>query len=265
MTLRGGLLTCIGVTAAAALLAATGADVPVLRELLAVAALLCAPGFALLAATRLYETSSTSERVVYTVAGSLALAVLSGVVVALLPFGLTAASASVAAFVVTTCAALVALRRGPGGDGGGAGTPRAQRLGRAVTAGQAGLFAAAALVAVAAFLVARDGARDHAERSQFAELWLVPPEPGEDALRVGVRNEGSRRTAYTLRVSSGENPGRTWRVSLAPGGQFTRSLPLEEVDPDSRIEARLLDAAGQEVRSVAVSPATVQSLAEESP
>jgi uncharacterized membrane protein len=237
--------------AATLVLAAIGATVVTvvpgllpLRVTLALPLLLVLPGYSLTTALFPHREIDRSRRLLLSVALSLSLAVVIGLVLNLTPFGLRSPSWAAALLIVTSAASTVAFVRRQ----------------RRVTAGpvarvpplrprDAVFFLAAACILGGAVAFARVPLP--AKKVQgYTVLWLLPGSRGEAAaVRVGVTSGELEPVTYRLVVRVGSRvhqqrllelrPGDAWeesvRVGTSPSGRraLTEALLYREDQPQT--------------------------------
>jgi len=237
MNRRPSALTAVSALAVAAAAVAI-LDVPVLRTLLALPLVLGLTGYAITAALFSPGQLSSAERLTCSLALSLAVAALAGVVLNLTPWGLHTWTWSVLLATVTVVAAQAALRR-PGMTAGSV-------LGVAVPLrlNQGLLLGAAALVSVLAIGLAREGALSQ-HSTPFTQLWIQPEgSPDASMVRVGITNVESTTITYRLELKVAGSVAHVWEpVTLQNSEQWQATAQIYTV-PARPVEATLyrLDA-----------------------
>jgi hypothetical protein len=235
---RRNLAATAAVTGAAVLAAllgraagGTSTAVTTLRTIAGLPLVLVLPGYAL-SLLLLPSVPDRAWRAAWSVGLSLAVAVLAGLLLDLIPAGLTTVTWT-AGLAGVTLAALAAVAFLPAA----APPPRAEPSGR--TAGRPWTWPALAGSALAVALAA--GAVAVAVVSApwprppgFAELRLVPA-PGP-AASVGVRNAYTRAETFRLTVQNGRSAPMTWTITLGPGQEWQRALSAVAGEP---LSARL--------------------------
>lgn len=231
---RDGDLVLVAALALAALPVAVLPSPDWLRAVVLLPTALLAPGYALLAALLPPGFVSRDERVVLTVALSIAAWALGGLLLQVFVELDRTLWIALLLFLTLPAAIVARLRRQADGNSFRVPSPPPLPGARAV----ASLLAAAA-VGAAALAVGSAGAERQLERSRFSELWMVAPGPGlarpGDAVRVGVRNREGRRLAYRVRLSRAGVTAGEWEIRLAdeaawsveatvPGGPRGRPL-----------------------------------------
>jgi hypothetical protein len=189
------------------------------------------PGYAVGCALLPSRTIPAAERGVYTVALSVAICALSGVLVQLV-LSLGRASWAILLTLITVTASVTALRRR---------RPLAwRRRPRATiaTPPPASILAIVVAVGIAAWAisVASAGARKDRVHARFSELWVVPakaPQPGGDSVSIGVENHQGVPVSYVIQTQHG-TLFTSQPVRLSAGGRWhTRLLPgaISSADP----------------------------------
>ena len=151
------------------------------------------------------------EVLLTTLGAALALAVLSGVIAALLPPGLNASSVAAVEIVAMSVASTTWLVRLTGGD------LRWVRPRITVRPGSLLLVVAGLALGSAGFIVAVRGAQDQAQTS-FVQLWSLPPASG-GGQTLGLRNAtGVAIDCQAVILRPGE-PAYNWPIGAVANGQ----------------------------------------------
>lgn len=87
------------------------------------------------------------------------------------------------------------------------------------------VFAAAVVVAAGAMVVARIGVADQAQPG-FTQLWLSPQRQNAHAANLGVSNDQGSRTSYRMVLLRNGHVTSTWNLTLADGGTWQQTVPL---------------------------------------
>jgi uncharacterized membrane protein len=163
---------------------------------------------------------------------SLAIAVISGLVLDEFHIPLTSASWAIALGLVTVAGlVVVAIREGQSEV---VRRPRglrewltvASRGGRrSLSTGAVAMFAMAALSVGAAVAIGALGQRDRDSRTAFTELWALPAHGSASAVRLGVRSHERGAVHYGIRVSIDGRMVRSQALTLRPG-QMWQSTQL---------------------------------------
>ena len=236
------LTAVVAITCIAMILALLDVSVPILRAVAGVLFALGITGYAALAAVFPHPTIRLTERILGSVALSMAFATLGGFVLNWTPWGLRPQTWALLLGAITLIAVVCAHRRRC--------IPleiaAASTVPIRVTPIQGVLFGFAALVVVVAAGVAYLGAA-RAPTPGFTQLWLLPLDGGQ--VRAGFRDEEHQRVSYTLRIRVDGalidewtnvtlNPDETWEMQFpAPARQGTTQ----------RIEASLYRANQDDV------------------
>jgi Protein of unknown function (DUF1616) len=174
------------------------------------------PGYALSAALFPPGALPPAERAIYSVALSIATAVLAGLLWQF-AFALTRTSWALLLAAITLAGCAVAQgRRGPNPHRspsrnspiGASPWPRLD-LPTAVTV----LLGVAA--AIAAIAIATDGLQEQRAKSHFSALWVVPRTPGSEAVEIGIQNHQGSTHVYRLEVEAAGRDIHHWRGRLA--------------------------------------------------
>ena len=182
--------------------------------------ILVAPGYALARILTGAEWSSGGAGVVL-IALALATTAVAGLVLDLLPPGLTEHAWLVALDVLTVATVVLWGRRSPRLD---VHPSRLWRGGASAIAGGACLLVAAAL-ATGALMLSMSGAAAQERRQAFVDLWLLPQAAGR--VDVGVRSGLSDRTAFRIVLRDDKHVLHRWHgVVLAFGEQWHAAVTL---------------------------------------
>lgn len=191
------------------------------------------PGYAVSYAAMPSRGIPAVERAVYAVALSIAVCVLSAVLIQLFT-PLDRRTWAILLSSITALATAVALAR--------AHRPSLRLHLRQpiapITAGRVLAIIAAVAIATGAIAIASAGARRDRAGTHFSELWVLPAKPlrpGQQAALIGVANHEGIPVSYVLQMNHGplfrSQPirlaaGRTWQTRLAARG-ISRSDPLD--------------------------------------
>lgn len=239
-------LVFVAVLACAGLLAALLPAPVWLRALLLTPFVLVMPGYALAANFFAPNTVGASERAVYVIALSIATAAVGGLLIQLL-FGLDREAWAVVLFLITIGATGRVLLTRP------LPAPRPWRV--PWTLAPACLaFVLAAVIAGAAIVSASDGLQDAQAKIHFTDFWLLPGEgAASDSVRVGVRSHEGGTTAYTLHLYRSRAQVSTRVLTLQPGDQWERILPIGTGPRRAPVTA-ILNREGEPYRRLDLSP-----------
>lgn len=221
----------------------------------AVLLVLALPGYA---ATRLLfaRRLGLAEKVAMSMGLSFSLAIVGGLLLNLLPEGLSLGPwGGLLGGITVAAAGGAALRSGLGRRPTGPdeatpelapsaeshGTSRSLRRGSLPRA-QVAMLAIAGLLLVGSFGIARLGAAVEAH-DPFTQLWMVPNLTGTN-LNLGVTNNENRPTAYRLVLTQdGKTIGAWADLTLADGETWSQVVPLSLGRDTHRLQAQLFRAA----------------------
>jgi uncharacterized membrane protein len=187
---------------------------------------------------------------------SLAIAVITGLVLNTAHIRLTAANWAGALGLVTSVGLLAAAllddvhedSAQPRGPRAWLTTVRAVRR-RSLGIGPAAMLVIAALATGAALAIGVLGHRDRDRQTAFTELWALPGPSSGSAIRLGVRSHERGDVRYRIRISIEGRVVRDHALTLQPGQTWRSTQPVkrsgEEVDV-----ALLTSARGSVYREV---------------
>jgi hypothetical protein len=200
------LWTCLAVALAEVGFVVAGAPTWLLLPV-AVPLVFLVPGYVIM---RAVSPAPRAGRLALVVATSIGTVALAGLVLNLLPAGLTATTWSVGLFVIVAAAAVgAALRRDA--------PPPAQVRPPTWATSLKALLCLALVVATAAVAVV---SQHHAlERQRYTELAYEPRSDGSQV--IAVRNREGARTEYVLRVTVGGRPSHQLPIGLSDGDSWT--------------------------------------------
>jgi uncharacterized membrane protein len=226
----------LAATMALAILGLFAALIPVdtwLRVVLVSPMVLLLPGYAVTAIVFLPRTLPVSERLVYTIALSLAATALIGVAVQLV-LGLDRTVWAIALPLVILAATWMALARRR--RNGVEWTPPRAPL--AVYLKPAALIAMALAIAIGSIAMASHGAREERDDIHFTQLWALPAGPGK--VSVGVSNEEGAPASYELEILSGGDTLASSAIDLADGDSKRVLLSVPPISAERPLKALLL-------------------------
>ena len=243
------LLAAAALAVVAALLAlVAGIPTPV-RILVAIPVVFAAPGYTVTEALLPGRNRGPVERVLLAVTLSISVSVLGGLLLNLLPAGLTRTTQTLLLSVVTLAgAATAALRRarvksaGPAEPGepsepGEAAEPRpVRRALRLSPAGIASLVLAIA-VASAAIAIGVQTAQAH-DTASFTQLWITANSSSTRA-QVGVMNDEGAAQSYTLDLTTHGGSGRTYGFRLQDTASWRTEIALPATAKGYPVTVRL--------------------------
>lgn len=230
------LIFVILFTIVATLFTYTGVGNPAFRTILALPFMLFLPGYTLLTAIGPRTPMGRPEFLLLSLGLSIAITVLCGLVLNWTPIGLQAQSWSIVLGAIILIVSLIGLTR------------RQEVLPAASYSFSIGLdvvqqimIGLALVVAVAAFLIARQAALQQPDVS-FTQLWLLPPqEAGSATIQIGIFNQEKETIAYRLQLINGPALIQQWSViELEPEQKWETTVELPvDVDRSKPVEARL--------------------------
>ena len=209
----GDLTVVLAFTVVALVVALSPASGPA-RAALLLPLVLILPGYALTCVLFLPGEIRLDLRLVLSVAFSVGVSAVGGLIVQLvIPLDRPVWATLLA--LVTVLASVQALKRR---DGMPADTE--QPTLRIPRIGLVSLLAMLAAIAIGgwAIAIATEGAHRQASEQRFSSLWLVPAgaPQASSAVRVGVTNHEGRATTYHLSVGRAGRTIRRWRLRLEP-------------------------------------------------
>jgi uncharacterized membrane protein len=230
------LVICSALAAVAMTLALLAPEFGPLRALVALPMVLFAPGYALVAAAFPASRLGTTERLLFSLGTSLAVAALAGLLLHWTALGLRPAAWAVALGNITLVASLFALVRRWRQPA----SVTAHR-GAGLSLSQGGLLGLALLLVVGALLIARDGAIQQ-RATGFTQLWVLPDSAAQqDSVRLGVSNRELGKVGYRLLVTSSGTIIGSWpQITLGPNEQWEATVALPTAQPASTTVEALL-------------------------
>jgi uncharacterized membrane protein len=180
------------------------------------------PGYAITEALLPDYRSDLVKRLALIVGLSLAVTVLTGLVLNWLSISLNTTSWAVSLAGLTAVIALALSGRRAEPTEARVVAPRV-----IVDARPAFFLGIAVTLALAAFLVARNSALRE-QTPEFTQLWMLPSSGDDrDTIRVGIRNMESRRSQYILVVKADDAIIGKWTsVEVEPNERWESPLPL---------------------------------------
>ena len=233
----GGDLTAVVALALVAFVTALAPVSGPARTVALLPLLLVLPGYALTCVMFLPGEIGRDLRLVLSVAFSVGVAAIGGLVVQLVirldrPVWVTLL------VLVTVVAAFAALRRR---DGMPADTQRP--ILRISIVGAISVVAMLAAVAIGgwAIAIATEGAHRQASEAHFSSLWLVPAGPARtpQPLSVGVTNHEGQASAYQLTARQGTRTIRRWQLPLDDNESWQARLPGSAIPGSGPVIAQL--------------------------
>ena len=218
----------------------------VVNAVIAIPALLLAPGYAIVRLALPDSRCNSLERFVFAMGLSIAITILCGIILNWTPFGLSAVPFTWTVSAVTIVCALLALWR--------AGEPISLP---AIALRPAALMwlGLGTVFVVMAIVISIQGAQTY-QKTAFTQLWLLPasnaPTPGTH-LTLGVRNDEGRTMSYLVQIMMNGKLTQQWTtVTLATNQVWQQPLTFN-APPDTQIVARIfrVDQPGAVYRTVA--------------
>jgi hypothetical protein len=224
----------------------------VLRTILALVAILLAPGYLLLRTLYPRGGPQDAERITLILGCSLAVTVIVGLLLQLTPGGLTTASeiwgigGVLAVLAAAAAARSVAARRREQSSH----SPRPSVL---LLPRRAVPWVLFGLLGLAAYAIARGGANSVARRSAFTQLWLIPR---DGRLQVGVSSFEHHETPFHVSVTAGHRSIAHFKFTLDPGSTYTKEITVSpSLIANRRLDVRLfLGQSSAPYRRVSWSP-----------
>jgi uncharacterized membrane protein len=104
--------------------------------------------------------------------------------------------------------------------------------------GPAAMFVAAALAVSAAVVISVLGQRDRDSETEFTELWALPGPSSASAVQLGVRSHERGDVRYRIRVSIEGHVVRSQALALRPGQTWQSTQPVAR--SGERVDVALL-------------------------
>ncbi len=191
------------------------------------------PGYVIASTVFDLRTWRLAERILLSVGLSIAIDIISGLLINLASDGLVTTSWGAVLGAITVGGALVALVRWWGKptrrQTDAAMPPELRKKSFRDTYFASPLVRVMALVSVVAvagaFTISLLAAYN-TPSAGFTQLWLLPPADSA-SVQVGVRNEEQTTKEYTVQLTASGSPLYTWNyISLEPGQSWTTTAPL---------------------------------------
>jgi uncharacterized membrane protein len=231
-------LFIVGALAVGGLVAALLSDLyPLIRGVLSVPLLIALPGYALTAALIPDRQSlGRTERTVLGVGMSIVLVILTGLVVNLLPAGITNVTVSISLSAICLLGVAIGLFRRRGApapeeaadlevpEAGDAPEAAAGRRRERPSRYGPEFLALAVILTVAAVFVGVLGAV-RAPRTQFTEFWMLTSSD-PNVVQVGIQDDEGRPVQYRIEVQTQGQVLRSAEIDLTQGEDITQSIRL---------------------------------------
>lgn len=180
-----------------------------------------------------------ADRLILSFGLSLALVIIDGLLLSILPMGLAQPSWVVSLAVLTTVFSLIALYRQRGMNTGSAPQSSA-RLFR-FTFYEGLLFLLTIIIVASAFLYSMTAAQQQQQQSTFTQFWMVQSKQTNHSCTVliGMQSFEASSLQYKIVLLANGNQLHTWPVvTLVPKQQWYQSVALNSGD----IESAYIDA-----------------------
>jgi uncharacterized membrane protein len=197
--------------------------VPVIGIILALPLVFVLPGYTLTEALFHKRTLNAADRLLFSLGLSLAVDVLSGFLLNVLPLGLQPVSWAVLLGLLTAVFSLVAAYRRRGAVGKGTRTLKFR-----LTLYEGIVFGLAVIIAVLSVLYAVIGAEQQ-RYPGFTQLWMLPAaQTGKScAVRLGVQSFEATPQTYRVTMAVNGTQVNTWSpVILAPEQEWEQFVPI---------------------------------------
>jgi len=206
------------------------------------------PGYALVSAMFSKTPFRLETYLVFAIALSIAVTVLSGLILHFTPWGLQPITWLLLLSVITLFASAIAIIRRSFAP-----TFEGVEIPLSFNWSQVGLLGLAVVVTFAAFTVARNGVFTQV-RDGFTQFWILPPTSGTpEIVEIGIRNEEKGNISYRLIVNDSDGVLGEWdSIELLPGEQWDYKLTIQPTD--DQIDAQLYrnDSPDSVYRSVSL-------------
>ncbi len=220
----------------------------IVRVLFATTLVFVFPGYTLVAAMFAHHPFRMETHLVFAIALSIAMAVLSGLFLHFMPWGLRTESWLVALASITLFASALAIIRRSF-------SPyfSSVRLHLNFTWPQLAMSGLTVLLVFIAIGLARNGIVNETQAG-FTQLWLLPPaSDSPDTAQVGIRNEETTFVSYRLVVSDGGSTLQNWdAIELAPGEEWQNQIDIQPSDDNINAQLYRNDSPASVYRSVSL-------------
>ena len=234
------LLAAVALACAAVAVAFVPAVSSPVRVLLALPLVFVLPGYAFTAVAFTRNERWSAEGAAFTLGSSLALTILTGLVLNYTPGGLERRTWAVALAGITVVAATVGFVKERRSEQ----TPRRLEW-PALKATRLVLFSLAFLVTAAALGISRLGAIQAEHKSKFTQLWMLPTQAKSASVQIGIANDEGSVKSYRLVLRAGNDRLESWpSIVVRPGERWVKTIQLpHELTMETRLEADLYRAA----------------------
>jgi len=203
-------------------LAAIGFLPPVVKGILALPFILIVPGNALISAIFPESSLSRLERFLFAIGLSLAVVILSGLVLIISPLGLQTNSWLIILAVINLVASLIAIwRRWPV-------SVKQTTPARFYLPARQVLLLGLAILVIGFSLKLTLTPRSPGNIQGYTSLWILPgPTTQPDTLLVGIHSQEFETTHYSIQVIYNGQPIKKWPdISLEPGTQWQQNISI---------------------------------------
>jgi uncharacterized membrane protein len=213
-----GLVALLALAAMSAVL--LGLQNVFLRAVLTIPLLLLLPGYVLTEALFAGGLSDAPRRLLLVPGLSLAVAVLGGLLLYLMPWGLRAEPWALFLGVTTLAGCVAAYSRRAHQE-----TTPSLHLRAGFTGEQLFVFALAILITTGALLTARVGAERQAA-APFTEFWVLPDQSNGRSIRLGIHNAERETVTYMLEVEVLDTRAEWSEIEVQPGETWETTFNL---------------------------------------
>jgi hypothetical protein len=243
---RGGLLVVVALLAIANVIAVALNLHPIIRTPLAIPLVLFLPGYALARALLPAGALSRVELFVVSVALSIAVSIVGGLLLGLTPNGLNPLSWTLLLSLVAIAGALGASLRAPRAPGEARRWPAVRRA-------EAGVLIAAT-IAVAAILTGTSVIASQLVSPPPAALWMLAVDGQPTQARLGMR-AGSPGGQYVIKLASSGVQIGEYTLNLGAGEQWETIVTFDPAARAAPIVARLYEPPSEvDLRFVILAP-----------
>ena len=197
------------------------------------------PGYALVEAVRPPQMDLV-QRLVTSIATSLAVVILVGIALNWLPGGIDRASELSSLSGITVLGAAVAWVRRRKLRREVESTEQVSHFRVSVAWGTLMACVAAIVLAATGIGIARRAAIHQQRTDSPTQLWLLPGSSRTRSVRIGVKNTDSHRSTYRLQLTDGTAVVKEWSSIILPAGAtWTASVDVPPARAHDRLEAAL--------------------------
>jgi uncharacterized membrane protein len=191
------------------------------------------PGYAIASAVFDLRTWRLAERILLSVGLSIAIVIVGGLLINLIPLGLETTSWGALLGNITAGGAALALIRwwkkpthAPPDPAMALGQDESSPPDTYFASPLVRVMAMASVVAVTGAFAISLVTAQHTPPAGFTQLWLLPP-ANSSSVQIGVRNQEKTTKVYNLQLTASGASVYTWYyISLKPGQSWTGTAPL---------------------------------------